>query len=281
MSYVITLIAPSQAPILEGLDFLKKATTLGNPRVLSDARAIDIEAAAPVANDLMDEVRERFHVDIICQHKNTRTKKLFIADMDATMVEEETLDELAAHAGIKDKIAAITTRAMNGELDFQDALRERVALLKNLPASALQDTAEKMHFTPGGKKLLTQLKANNVHCILVSGGFTFFTSKVAETLGFDENYGNTLHVEDGLLTGTVGEPILDKNFKKSCLEKTAEKLKIPITQTIAIGDGANDLPMLQTAGLGIGFHSKPLLRQNLSNHLLYNDLDTLIPVLGL
>lgn len=281
MSYVITLIAPSQAPFLEAVETLQKAQNFGNQRVLADGRAIEIEAGMAVANDLMDEVRARFHIDIICQQKDTLAKKLFIADMDATMVEEETLDELASYAGIKDQIADITARAMNGELDFQDALRERVALLKNLPASALNETAAKMHFTPGGKKLLSALKANEIHCVLVSGGFTFFTSKVAETLGFDENHGNTLHIENGMLTGTVGEPILDKTFKKKCLEDVCARLKINPAQSIAIGDGANDLPMLQTAGLGIGFKSKPLLRQKLSNHLLFSDLDALICVLNL
>jgi phosphoserine phosphatase len=229
----------------------------------------------------MDNIRDKHQIDILWQDAAHRQKRLFIADMDATMVEEETLDELAGYVGLKDQIAAITKRAMNGELDFKSALRERVGLLKGLPESALADTAKKMHFTQGGKELLAALKRSNIHCILVSGGFTFFTSKVAQTLGFDENHGNTLTIDNGALTGTVGEPILDKNFKKSCLEETARRLNIALTQTIAIGDGANDLPMLQTAGLGIGWRPKPILRDVLPNHLLYTGLDALIYGLGL
>jgi phosphoserine phosphatase len=197
------------------------------------------------------------------------------------MVAEETLDELAAYAGIKDKIAAITARAMNGVVDFEAALRERVALLKGLPESALHETAAKMTFTPGGRELLIALKKSGAHCVLVSGGFTFFTAKVAAALGFQANHGNTLVVENGALTGTVGDPILDKTFKKTCLENTAKHLGIDITQTVAIGDGANDLPMLQAAGLGVGFHSKPVLREALDNHLLFNGLDGLTYALGL
>jgi len=277
--YVITLIAPSQAPILEALEHVRKSISHAHIRDLNGA--FDIVTDTPASKSLMDEIRARFQVDILWQDLAHREKRLFIADMDATMVEEETLDELAAYVGLKDQIAAITKRAMNGELDFHAALRERVSLLKGLSASALHDTAAKMHFTNGGKQLLSTLRRNKVHCVLVSGGFTFFTGHVAAFLGFNENYGNTLNIEGGMLTGTVGEPILDKTYKQTCLENTARRLGIPLTQTIAIGDGANDLPMLQTAGLGVGFQSKPLLRDVLPNHLLYCGLDALIPVMGL
>lgn len=281
MPYVITLIAGSQAPILDAAAALKKDAKTADFRVSRDGRAMDIVTDSPASKQLMDEIRVKYEIDILWQDAATREKRLFIADMDATMVEEETLDELAAHIGLKDKIAAITARAMRGELDFAAALRERVALLRGLPETALASTAEKMTFTKGGDKLLNTLKRRNVHCVLVSGGFTYFTSRVAKTLGFDEHHGNILHLNGDVLTGTVNFPILDKNSKKKYLEDAAANLGIPLSQTIAIGDGANDLPMLETAGLGVGYKSKPLLRDALPNHILFNGLDALIYGLGL
>lgn len=281
MPYVITLIAPQQAPFFEDGP-LKTLGLDGDLEVLEQGRAVDLVAGQPASKAVMDEIRETFKIDILCQDLSTRAKRLFIADMDATMVMEETLDELAACAGIKDRIAAITARAMNGELDFESALKERVALLRGLPVTALAETAAKMHYTKGGKNLIAALKENGVHCVLVSGGFTYFTSKVAETLGFDVNHGNTLNITaDQKLDGTVGEPILGKSFKKACLEENAAKLGVPLSASVAVGDGANDLPMLQTAGLGVGFRSKRLLRDSLPNHILYGGLDTLIYALGL
>ena len=261
---------------------MKTLALSGDRNVLQQGRAVDLVTDTPASTAQMDLVRDQHRVDILCQKLDTRLKRLFMADMDATMVEEETLDELAAYAGIKDQIAAITARAMNGELDFKAALRERVSLLKGLPTSAMSETAAKMHYMPGGSELIAALKSNGVRCILVSGGFTYFTSKVAETLGFDANHGNTLNIgPDQKLDGTVGEPILDKSFKKACLEENAAKIGCPLSACVAIGDGANDLPMLQTAGLGVGFHSKPVLREQLPNHILYNGLDALIYALGL
>lgn len=281
MSYVITLIAPQQAPFFEEGP-LKNLGLNGERKILQQGRAVDLVTDTPASAAQMDAVRTQFHIDILCQPLESRKKRLFIADMDATMVEEETLDELAAFAGIRDQIAAITARAMNGELDFGAALRERVGLLKGLPAAALSETAAKMHYTQGGKELIAALKSNGVHCILVSGGFTYFTSKVAETLEFDANHGNILNMAaDQTLLGTVGEPILDKTFKKACLIENAAKLGIDLSACVAIGDGANDLPMLQTAGLGVGFHSKQVLRDALPNHILFSGLDALIYALGL
>lgn len=281
MPYVTTLIAPQQAPFFEDAPIKMLGATVLEVKTLEQGKAVDALTEIPIGKDKLDDIRQNFGIDAICQDLSTRSKKLFMADMDATMVEEETLDELAGHVGLKDKIAAITTRAMNGELDFKEALRERVGLLKGLSEDALEKTLAHMHYTAGGHVLLKTLKAHDFHCVLVSGGFTFFTKRVAETLGFDENHGNTLLTENCKLTGTVGEPILDKNFKKSCLEKTTATLNLSLADTVAIGDGANDLPMLKAAGLGIGFRSKKLLRESLPNHLLYNGLDALIYVLGL
>jgi phosphoserine phosphatase len=281
MPYVTTLIAPQQAPFFEEAPLKALEIKILDSKTIESGRAVDVFSDKPVPKSNLDSIRETFKIDILCQDASTRAKRLFMADMDATMVEEETLDELAAHVGLKDKIAAITVRAMNGELDFRAALNERVGLLKGLPVSALADTASKMTFTSGGQTLLKTLKAHDIHCVLVSGGFTYFTSHVANALGFDENYGNTLDISDKKLLGTVAEPILDKNFKRICLENTAQCLGITLAETVAIGDGANDLPMLETASLGVGFRSKKLLRDTLPNHIIYGGLDTLIYGLGL
>lgn len=284
MPYVITLIAPQQAPFFDEAPIralVASGLALQDRRVVKEARAVDVFAEGPASAALMNDIRDRFGIDILCQDAATRAKRLFMADMDATMVAEETLDELADYAGLKDKIAAITTRAMNGELDFATALRERVALLAGLPLSALAETAARVTYNPGAKMLLDTLKANGIHCVLVSGGFTYFTGRVADFLGFDAHHGNTLNVSGDALSGTVGEPILDKNFKKKCLEDTAARLGITLAQTIAIGDGANDLPMLQASGFGVGWRSKKILRDALPNHIFFGGLETLAYGIGL
>ncbi|HEY8962968.1 MAG TPA: phosphoserine phosphatase SerB [Alphaproteobacteria bacterium] len=284
MSYVITIVAPQASPFFadEPIRFLQdQGLKIDRIDFLARDRAVDIGASAPVPRAHMDQIRDKFHLDIFCQHRDTRAKKLFFADMDATMVVEETLDELAGYAGIKDQIAAITVRAMSGELDFHAALHERVGLLKGLPEKALFQTHERTTFSPGAQNLLSTLKSRGLYCVLVSGGFTYFTTKVAESLGFDEHHGNTLILEDGELTGTVGQPVLDKMFKQKCLFETAERMGIALTETVAIGDGANDLPMLQAAGFGVGWRSKQVLRDALDNHILFGGLDTLTYALGI
>lgn len=201
-----------------------------------------------------------------------RSIKLLIADMDATMVVGETLDDLAEHAGIKDKIAAITARAMNGELDFEAALRERVGLLRGLPESALQQTLDKMVLMSGAHELIAALKKNGATCVQVSGGFTFFTGAVAQKLGFDHHHGNVLGVENGKLTGEVIGPILDKNAKLRFLNEYAAKLGIGADQIMAIGDGANDIPMLLAAGIGIGYQPKAAVAEAVDNLVVHGDL---------
>jgi phosphoserine phosphatase len=284
MTFVTTLAAAQRAPFFDDrpIALLKAGGIAIEARtVLSEGRAVDVLTSRPVPARLLQEVREAFGIDAISQELATRRKALFLADMDATMVAEETLDELAGYAGLKDRIAAITARAMNGELDFRAALRERVALLKGLPVSTLAATAGKVTFNPGAEALITSLKAHGVHCVLVSGGFTYFTERVAAALGFDEHHGNRLEISGGSLSGLVAEPILDKAFKRDCLEATAARLGIPMSATVAIGDGANDLPMLQAAGLGVGWRSKAVLRDALPNHILFGGLDTLLYALGL
>ena len=219
-------------------------------------------------------------IDVFVTPHEHRRKKLLIADMDATIVTTETLDELAECAGIKDKISAITERAMRGELDFREALYERVGMLKDLPLIALQQTLNATELSPGAETLLNVMRHAGATCVLVSGGFTFFTSAVAARAGFNFNHGNTLGIKDDKLTGTVEGAILDKQAKLNFLEEYRTKMGIEVTETVALGDGANDLPMLLNAGLGIGYHPKPLLLETLENCIIHTDLTSALYIQG-
>lgn len=241
---------------------------IGKPFWIQPHRVARLPVDQLLTMSQMIELRAIFddaRMDVFCTPQRDKPYKLLIADMDATMVVGETLDELAAHAGIGEQIAAITTRAMNGDLDFESALRERVALLKGLEESALHETLAKTTLMPGAKEFIRSLKDQGATCVLVSGGFTFFTHAVAQRLGFDYHHGNTLIIEGGRLIGDVGTPILGKEAKLAYLKEYTQKLGIDLADTIAIGDGANDLPMLQAAGLGIGFQPKQLVRDTVLN----------------
>jgi phosphoserine phosphatase len=211
-------------------------------------------------------------IDVLCMKAEGRRKKLLLADMDATIVTGETLDELAAKAGIGEKVAAITTRAMKGEIDFQAALKERVALLKGLSLAALSETLKETALSEGAMAMVRAMRADGATCVLVSGGFTFFTEAVAAQCGFHHHHGNILRHDGAILDGSVEEPILDKDSKLSYLRHYAQNLGLDLSQTVAVGDGANDLPMLAAAGLGIGYRPKPVLEDNLLNVLKYTDL---------
>lgn len=211
-----------------------------------------------------------------------RQKLLLLADMDSTMIQQECIDELADFAGLKAEIAAITERAMQGELDFPHALRARVQALKGLAADAIDRClAERIHLTPGARTLIATMKANGARTVLVSGGFTAFTGRIAAQLGFDRNVANTLHVADGVLTGTVGEPIVDSGTKLQTLRAEIAALGLQSAQTLAIGDGANDIPMLREAGLGIAFHAKPKAAQAADMAVRSGDLTTVLWAQGL
>ncbi len=192
--------------------------------------------------------------------------------MDSTIVTGETLDELAAHACVGEAIAAITRRSMNGEIDFATALRERVAMLRGLTLSALGKTWADVQLTSGARELVATMKAHNARTALVSGGFTFFTSRVAALCGFDEHHANTLLDDGEVLTGEVAEPILDRHAKLETLERLATERRLHPGATLAIGDGANDLDMLQAAGLGLAFHAKPAVIAAVANTIRHADL---------
>ncbi len=220
-------------------------------------------------------------VDLLCQPSAGRRKKLLLADMDSTMIQQECIDELAAAAGIGEKVAAITARAMNGELDFEAALRERVALLKGLPEPTIGEVlARRITMMPGGATLVATMKAHGAYAALVSGGFTAFTGAVAAKLGFDEHRANTLHVENAALTGTVAEPILGREAKVAALEDLTAKLAITPADVLAIGDGANDLGMLTRAGLGVAVHAKPVVQAQANHAINHGDLTALLYVQG-
>jgi phosphoserine phosphatase len=219
--------------------------------------------------------------DFAVQYPENRRKKLLISDMDSTIINQECLDEIADYAGIKDKIAAITDRAMNGELDFKMALRERVALLKGLDASVLQKCyAEKITFMAGARELVQTMKANGALCVLVSGGFTFFTNRVAAAMGFDIDEANILEIDADKLTGKVKDPILDATSKLNALRFYTEQEGLQAYQTLAVGDGANDLPMIIDAGLGVAYMAKPKVKLAAPTKVDVPNLKTLLYIQG-
>ncbi|MEX0340650.1 MAG: phosphoserine phosphatase SerB, partial [Arenibacterium sp.] len=220
-------------------------------------------------------------VDLIVQPETGRKKAMLLADMDSTMIQQECIDELAAEAGVGEKVSDITARAMNGELDFEAALDERVGLLAGLPETVIDTVlAERITFMPGGRELVATMKANGAFCALVSGGFTAFTSRVAEALGFDEHRANTLLVADGKLTGKAGRPILGRQAKIDALEDITRRLGIAEDQVMAVGDGANDLGMLGRAGSGVALHAKPSVAAACHLRINFGDLTALLYLQG-
>lgn len=220
-------------------------------------------------------------VDLVLQPAEGRRKRLLLADMDSTMIQQECIDELADEAGVGAYVADITARAMNGELDFEAALRERVGLLKGLSESVIESVwRDRITFMPGGRELLATMKANGAYAALVSGGFTAFTARVAAALGFDENRANTLLAEGGRLTGAVADPILGKQAKLDALEQIAARLGLDMAQTMAVGDGANDLAMLNRSGAGVALHAKPSVAAQCDIRVNHGDLTALLFIQG-
>jgi phosphoserine phosphatase len=220
-------------------------------------------------------------VDLVVQPEAGRRKRMLLADMDSTMIRQECIDELADMAGVGAEVAAITARAMNGELDFEGALKARLALLRGLDAGVVARVlAERITFMPGGRALVATMKANGGHAALVSGGFTAFTAPVAAALGFDEHRANELLVEDGRLAGRAAEPILGREAKVRALEEITARLGISEAEVIAVGDGANDLGMLRRAGAGVALHAKPVVAAEVDIRVNHGDLTALLYIQG-
>ena len=282
MTHVLTLIAARGRAELDAatVERVRAAIGGGGPYLLSPGEAVDIEAAEPPQPAVVREALGGRAVDAVAMPIEGRRKRLLIADMDSTIVDAETLDELAGHAGMKEQIAAITRRSMNGEIDFAGALRQRVAMLKGLRREALEATWASIRIMAGARELVTTMRAHGAVTVLVSGGFTYFTSRVADLLGFDVHHANTLLDDGSVLTGRVAEPVLDRDAKRDTLVKLAASRGLERAATMAVGDGANDLDMLRAAGLGIAFHAKPIVAEAIPARIDHADLRALLFVQG-
>jgi phosphoserine phosphatase len=260
------------------------AAAVGAIDWLAPGRALDIAFEGDpdaVRAALRSVVRDEWLLDINVVPLKGRRKKLLVADMDSTIICCECLDELADMAGIKPKVAAITERAMRGELDFAAALKERVGLIKGLPLEALARVyAERVRLNPGAKALVATMRAHGAYTLLVSGGFTYFTSRVAADGGFDDHQGNRLLDDGKRLTGAVGEPILGREAKLGALVQSASARRIDLADTLAVGDGANDLDMIRRAGLGVAYHAKPVVAEAAGAAVLHGDLTALLYLQG-
>jgi phosphoserine phosphatase len=241
MTQIVSLIGArgTNAVTVELIDSLKNAWGGADVKWLAAGEASEFAVVESPGNrwEVWSDL-QTLGVDLIVQPEEGRRKKMLLADMDSTMIQQECIDELAAEAGVGDRVAAITAAAMNGELDFDGALRERVGLLKGLPESVINEVLDKrITLMPGGSELIATMKVNGAYAALVSGGFTAFTGAIAEKLGFDENRANTLISKDGLLTGDVGMPILGKQAKVDALEEITARLGISESDVLAVGDG--------------------------------------------
>ncbi len=291
MTFVATLISNPATPAL-AVSALEDARALipaaGPPEWLSLGIAADIPFTPPAGLDnrrLADRLRSAVEprpIDVVVQPVAHRRKRLFLADMDSTMIGQECIDELAAHVGLKKHVAAITERAMRGEIEFAPALRARVALLKGLPAKVVDEIiAQRIRLTPGGRTLVATMRTNGAYTCLVTGGFTLFTRRIGAMIGFDENRANTLIVDAGSrLTGEVDEPIFGREDKLATLIELRARLGLEPEETLAIGDGANDIAMIEAAGLGVAYHAKPKVAEAAAARIDHGDLTALLYAQG-
>lgn len=284
---VATLIANPATPVLTPQLAHSVSDALDATKLywLADGVACDIivpdKISESEATQFLSTVLQNQPIDYIIQNTNARRKTLLIADMDSTMIGQECIDELADVVGLKAHVSAITARAMNGDIPFESALRERVALLKGLPASVVSQVInERITLTPGGRELIATMKARGGYTALVSGGFTCFTNPVAAMLGFDENQANLLIEENGLFSGLVEEPILGKQAKADALLAICARLGILPDAALAVGDGANDLGMMEIAGSGVALHAKPSVAAQAKHRINHGDLTALLYMQG-
>src|SRR3954471_17755754 len=288
MSFVATLICNPANPALDSTivdGALAVLPSPGRAQWLFDEVAVDIPFAG--SEDIkaiearLRQARGDLPIDIVVQPAAFRRKKLFLADMDSTMIGQECIDELADFAGLKAHVAAITERAMRGEIEFEPALRERVALLKGMPTGVVDEVlAKRITPTPGGRELVATMGAHGAYTCLISGGFTLFTNAVAAMLGFQENRGNELLVEDGKLSGKVAEPVLGRAAKLATLVELREAFDLDDLDTLVVGDGANDLGMIRSAGLGVAYHAKPAVAAAAHARIDFGDLTALLYAQG-
>ncbi len=287
MSAVLTLIANPVAPLEQG-DLDRAATALGAPAGAPDwlapGIAVDLPTTAPAGPVIEEVVRTALMgrpIDVALLPLEGRRKRLLIADMDSTMIGQECIDELADLVGKRTVVSAITERAMRGELDFPAALRERAGMLRGLPLARLRETYEqRITLNPGARSLVMTMRKHGAFTALVSGGFTYFTGRVREAAGFDHDQANILESEHDALTGIVREPILGQDAKREALERLARERSITLADTLAVGDGANDLAMIGVAGLGVAFHAKPRVAAAARVRIDHGDLTALLYLQG-
>ncbi len=282
MSCILTLVAAGRNLHDHHAEKACALTTLsgdGNKDIpaqwLAPGKALDLALDTMPPFDRIIALRaalEDDQIDVLFSTPANRRKKLLLSDMDGTIIDQETIDELAALAGVEQHISAITARAMRGEIDFADSLRARVALLEGVPVSLLDQVTQHIKLHEGAATLISTMRKAGARCVLVSGGFTFCTSFVAERAGFDDHHGNILDIQDHKLTGRVQEPILDHLAKQRLLAQELEIAGLTADDSIAIGDGANDLPMLKSAGMAIGFRPKPVILESIASCIIHGDL---------
>ncbi|MEE4236323.1 MAG: phosphoserine phosphatase SerB [Anderseniella sp.] len=290
MPQLLSLIAdPQKAPLTQDVIDTVRAAAVSLGASLADGRWLSPgEAWETPVEDLPPETIEALRMRIAGAPADVNLvaqpglRRLLLADMDSTMIEQECIDELADMAGAGEAVRAITARAMNGELEFEDALRARVRTLEGLPAGIIAEViASRISFMPGGRELIATMRAMGAHCALISGGFTHFTAHVAGTLGFDQHQANQLLEEAGKLTGKVAEPILGRDAKVTALNRIASGLGISPAEALTVGDGANDVPMLKAAGLGVALHAKPAVRAQVPVQVNHGNLTALLFLQGI
>ncbi|KAB2714769.1 phosphoserine phosphatase SerB [Brucella intermedia] len=287
VSLVATLISNPARASLASAHGIKASSAVNATGLywLADNIACDIPLPSGISSEeaeaLLRDTLDGAPVDVVVQEQERRRKKILIADMDSTMIQQECIDELAEEAGLREHVAAITARAMNGEIAFEPALRERVALLKGLPLSVIDKViSTRITLMPGGPELVRTMRKHGAYTALVSGGFTSFTHRIAEMIGFNEERANRL-IDDGMhLTGLVTEPILGREAKVEKLMEIADRLGLTPDDAIAVGDGANDLGMIQLAGTGVALHAKPAVAAQARMRVDHGDLTALLYIQG-